>query len=60
MLVCRPGSSYRVGIRWKDTFLWWRVVRVRNVDHRHGRWVPEASVAEAEYEVPLGREGSDA
>lgn len=57
--MCRPGSSYRVGVRWKDT-LWWRVVRVRNVDHRHERWVPEASVAEAEDEVPMGREGSDA
>lgn len=49
---------------WKEA-MWWPAVKVRQaaeirVDHRDGRQVPEAFVAEVEYEVPVGREGPEA
>lgn len=65
MFVCRPGGSSRAGTPRKGAFLGWHAVKVRQVaairvDHRDGRQVPEAFVAEVEYEVPVAREGPDA
>lgn len=58
--VCLQSRQLcRVGMSWKEAFLWWHEVRMSymtevRIDHRDGRQVSEASVTEAKYESLWG------
>lgn len=59
-IVGRPGISYRAGIPWKDGFLWRHAGQGEPCGPQTWEVGARGIFAEAENEVPMGREGSDA